>query len=141
MNTSKIKSYAIQARRDFLKAVTERANIYGIFADDHIESIKTRSQGIEKVGAKVDDMEKIINTVEARMRDLAREKVLIREAENRIKGLNLLMEDIKAQIKNLTAEEKQILTAIEKTSELRFLLGEVESKLNVLRQEKDKLID
>jgi len=39
MNTSKIKSYAIQARRDFLKAVTERANIYGIFSDDHIEPI------------------------------------------------------------------------------------------------------
>jgi len=39
MNTSKIKSYAIQARRDFLKAVTERANAYGIFADDHIEPI------------------------------------------------------------------------------------------------------
>jgi len=40
MNTSKIKTYAIQARRDFLKAVTERANIYGIFADDHIEPIE-----------------------------------------------------------------------------------------------------
>ena len=40
MNTSKIKSYAIQARRDFLKAVTERANIYGIFSDDHIEPIE-----------------------------------------------------------------------------------------------------
>ena len=40
MNTSKIKAYAIQARRDFLKAVTERANIYGIFSDDHIEPIE-----------------------------------------------------------------------------------------------------
>jgi len=40
MNTSKVKTYAIQARRDFLKAVTERANIYGIFSDDHIESIE-----------------------------------------------------------------------------------------------------
>ena len=39
MNTSKIKAYAIQARRDFIKAVTERANIYGIFSDDHIEPI------------------------------------------------------------------------------------------------------
>jgi hypothetical protein len=67
------------------------------------------------------------------MRDLSREKVLIREAEKRINGLNPLMEDIKAQIKNLTAEEQQILTAIEKTSELRFLHGEVESKLNILR--------
>ena len=39
MNTSKIKTYAIQARRDFLKAVTEQANSYGIFSDDHIEPI------------------------------------------------------------------------------------------------------
>ncbi len=37
MNVSKIKTYAIQARRDFIKAVTERANMYGIFSDDHIE--------------------------------------------------------------------------------------------------------
>jgi len=40
MNTSKIKTYAIQARRDFIKAVTERANTYGIFSDDHIEPIE-----------------------------------------------------------------------------------------------------
>ena len=39
MNTNKINSYAIQASRDFLKAVTERANFYGIFADDHIEEM------------------------------------------------------------------------------------------------------
>lgn len=39
MNTSRIKAYAIQARRDFIKAVTERANIYGIFSDDHIEPL------------------------------------------------------------------------------------------------------
>lgn len=39
MNTNKIKSYAIQASRDFLKAVTERANFYGIFADNHIEEM------------------------------------------------------------------------------------------------------
>jgi len=39
MNTSRIKAYAIQARRDFIKAVTERANIYGIFSDDHIEPV------------------------------------------------------------------------------------------------------
>ena len=39
MNTNKIKSYAIQASRDFLKAVTERANFYGIFGDDHIEEM------------------------------------------------------------------------------------------------------
>ena len=40
MNTSKIKSYAIQARRDFLKAVTERANFYGIASDSNIEGIQ-----------------------------------------------------------------------------------------------------
>jgi type II restriction/modification system DNA methylase subunit YeeA len=39
MNTNKIKSYAIQASRDFLKAVTERANFYGIFGDNHIEEM------------------------------------------------------------------------------------------------------
>lgn len=40
MNTSKIKSYAIAARRDFLKAVTERANYYGIFSDSNIEPME-----------------------------------------------------------------------------------------------------
>lgn len=40
MNTSKIKTYAIQARRDFIRAVTERANVYGIFSDDHIEPLE-----------------------------------------------------------------------------------------------------
>ncbi len=40
MNTSRIKSYAIAARRDFLKAVTERANYYGIFSDKKIEPIE-----------------------------------------------------------------------------------------------------
>src|SRR6056297_2660748 len=39
MDTSRIKAYATQARRDFLKAVTERANYYGIFDDDNIESM------------------------------------------------------------------------------------------------------
>jgi hypothetical protein len=39
MNTNKIKSYAIQACRDFLKSVTERANFYGIYGDDHIEEM------------------------------------------------------------------------------------------------------
>ena len=39
MDTSRIKAYATQARRDFLKAVTERANHYGIFGDDNIESM------------------------------------------------------------------------------------------------------
>ncbi len=42
MNISRIKTYAIQARKDFIKAVTERANIYGIFSDDHIEEIEFR---------------------------------------------------------------------------------------------------
>ena len=40
MNTAKIKAYAPQAREDFINAVTQRANIYGIFSDDHIEPIK-----------------------------------------------------------------------------------------------------
>jgi hypothetical protein len=40
MNTSKIKNYAIQARRDFIKAVTERANFCGIFGDNKIEPIE-----------------------------------------------------------------------------------------------------
>ena len=39
MDTSRIKTYATQARRDFLKAVTERANYYGIFDDVNIESM------------------------------------------------------------------------------------------------------
>jgi type II restriction/modification system DNA methylase subunit YeeA len=42
MNTSKIKSCAIQARRDFIKAVTERANFYGLFGDAHIEPIQIK---------------------------------------------------------------------------------------------------
>jgi len=40
MNTVKIKAYAPQARKDFIKAVTQRANIYGIFSDDHVEPIE-----------------------------------------------------------------------------------------------------
>jgi type II restriction/modification system DNA methylase subunit YeeA len=40
MNTSKIKAYAPQARRDFIQAVTERANIYGIFGDQKIEPVE-----------------------------------------------------------------------------------------------------
>ena len=40
MNTAKIKAYAPQAREDFINAVTQRANIYGIFSDDHIEPIE-----------------------------------------------------------------------------------------------------
>ncbi|MFP4257066.1 MAG: BREX-1 system adenine-specific DNA-methyltransferase PglX, partial [Desulfobacterales bacterium] len=37
MDTSQIKAYAPQARKDFIRAVTERANRYGIFGDDNIE--------------------------------------------------------------------------------------------------------
>ncbi|MFW5931126.1 MAG: SAM-dependent methyltransferase, partial [Desulfosalsimonas sp.] len=37
MDTSQIKAYAPQARNDFIRAVTERANRYGIFGDDNIE--------------------------------------------------------------------------------------------------------
>lgn len=40
MNTAKIKAYAPQAREDFINAVTQRANVYGIFSDDHIEPIE-----------------------------------------------------------------------------------------------------
>ena len=109
--------------------------------DEVAEGKWSEANDIEKVGAQVEDMEKVMNSVEARMRDLTREKQIIPDAENRINGLSLLMEDIKAQIKNLAAEEQEILNAIEKTSELRFLLGEVESKLNILRQEKERLAD
>jgi type II restriction/modification system DNA methylase subunit YeeA len=42
MNTSKIKAYAPQARNDFIKAVTERANLYGIFDDHKIESFESK---------------------------------------------------------------------------------------------------
>ncbi|MBF0397924.1 MAG: BREX-1 system adenine-specific DNA-methyltransferase PglX [Desulfobacterales bacterium] len=42
MNSSKIKNYAPQARRDFIQAVTERANLYGIFGDQKIESLEKK---------------------------------------------------------------------------------------------------
>jgi hypothetical protein len=42
MNTSKVKSYAIQARRYFIKAVTERANYYGIYGDNRIEELQIK---------------------------------------------------------------------------------------------------
>jgi type II restriction/modification system DNA methylase subunit YeeA len=42
MNISRIKTYAIQARKDFIKAITERANIYGIFSDENIEKIELK---------------------------------------------------------------------------------------------------
>ncbi len=42
MNTSKIKAYAPKARNDFIQAVTERANLYGIFDDKKIESCEIK---------------------------------------------------------------------------------------------------
>jgi hypothetical protein len=39
MDTSKIKAYAPKARNDFIEAVTQRANRFGILGDDHIEEI------------------------------------------------------------------------------------------------------
>ncbi|MCF8035327.1 MAG: BREX-1 system adenine-specific DNA-methyltransferase PglX [Desulfobacteraceae bacterium] len=39
MDTSKIKAYAPKARNDFIEAVTQRANRFGIFGDEHIEEI------------------------------------------------------------------------------------------------------
>lgn len=42
MNTSKIKSYAPQARREFIQAVTERAHLYGIFDDQKAEPIEMK---------------------------------------------------------------------------------------------------
>ncbi|MDM8516196.1 BREX-1 system adenine-specific DNA-methyltransferase PglX [Desulfobacterales bacterium HSG16] len=40
MNTSKIKAYAPQARRDFIKAITERANAFGIYDEKRIEPVE-----------------------------------------------------------------------------------------------------
>jgi len=40
MNTARIKAYAPKARRDFIKAVTERANFYGIFGDKNMEPVE-----------------------------------------------------------------------------------------------------
>jgi type II restriction/modification system DNA methylase subunit YeeA len=42
MNTSKIKAYAPRARNDFIQAVTERANLYGIFDDQTTEPCRTQ---------------------------------------------------------------------------------------------------
>ena len=39
MDTSKIKAYAPEARNDFIQAVTERANRYGIYGDDRVEAV------------------------------------------------------------------------------------------------------
>ena len=42
MNTSTIKAYAPKARNDFIRAVTERANLFGIYGSDHIEPMDTK---------------------------------------------------------------------------------------------------
>jgi hypothetical protein len=39
MDTSRIKAYAPKARNDFIEAVTQRANRFGILGDDNIEKI------------------------------------------------------------------------------------------------------
>ncbi|MBF0103280.1 MAG: BREX-1 system adenine-specific DNA-methyltransferase PglX [Desulfobacterales bacterium] len=52
MNTSKIKAYAPQARRDFIRAVTERANLYGIFDDKKIESLEIKGD-MALIGGRV----------------------------------------------------------------------------------------
>ncbi|OQY59124.1 MAG: hypothetical protein B6245_08240 [Desulfobacteraceae bacterium 4572_88] len=40
MNTSKIKAYAPRARQEFIQAVSERANVFGIFDDQNIEPLE-----------------------------------------------------------------------------------------------------
>ncbi|MCP4747909.1 MAG: BREX-1 system adenine-specific DNA-methyltransferase PglX [Desulfobacteraceae bacterium] len=40
MNTSKIKAYAPQARKQFIQAVTEQANAFGIYNENKIEPVK-----------------------------------------------------------------------------------------------------
>jgi len=52
MNTSKIKSYAPQARREFIQAVTERANAFGIFNDKKIEPMDV-SGDVALIGDRV----------------------------------------------------------------------------------------
>ncbi|MFP3983856.1 MAG: BREX-1 system adenine-specific DNA-methyltransferase PglX [Desulfurivibrionaceae bacterium] len=52
MNTSRIQSYATQARRDFLKAVTERANYYGILGDDQVDPLEFKGD-VAIVGDRV----------------------------------------------------------------------------------------
>ena len=42
MNTAKIKAYAPQARRDFIQAVSERANRYGIYGQSNIEPMEIK---------------------------------------------------------------------------------------------------
>lgn len=51
MNTSQIKAYAPQARNDFIQAVTERANQYGIFDDQTIEPLEVKGD-IAMIGGR-----------------------------------------------------------------------------------------
>ena len=41
MNTAKIKAYATKARKDFIQAVTARANLFGI-SEKHIEPAEVK---------------------------------------------------------------------------------------------------
>jgi len=52
MNTAKIKAYAPQARKEFIQAVTERANLYGIFDDQHVESVEIKGD-VALIGGRV----------------------------------------------------------------------------------------
>ena len=52
MNTSTIKAYAPKARNDFIQVVTERANLFGIYGDDHIEPMDTKGD-VTIIGERV----------------------------------------------------------------------------------------
>ena len=69
MNTTRIKAYAIQARRDFLKAVTERANYYSIFSDNNIEHLEFKGDvaiiGDRAISKKDGNLrQKLVNRIE-----------------------------------------------------------------------------
>jgi len=52
MNTSKIKSYAPRARREFIRAVTERANAFGIYDEKTIEPMEITGD-VALIGGRV----------------------------------------------------------------------------------------
>ncbi|RLC18762.1 MAG: BREX-1 system adenine-specific DNA-methyltransferase PglX, partial [Deltaproteobacteria bacterium] len=52
MNTSKIKAYAPRARQEFIQAVSERANVFGIFDDQNIEPLEI-SGDVALIGGRV----------------------------------------------------------------------------------------
>jgi SAM-dependent methyltransferase len=52
MNTATIKAYAPKARNDFIQAVTERANLFGIYGDDHIEPMEIKGD-VTIIGERV----------------------------------------------------------------------------------------